>query len=155
MRPRIRPLRDEDLPGMARIEKECFPGPEGLSRRQLAALAKRMDVAALVAECNGVLGGFALVHIRDRQARLLTIDVDGKSRRKGIGAALLDAAEELAVKSECETISLEVRVTNLGAISLYRNAGYSEMRTVKAYYPGDDGRSTDALEMEKLISRPQ
>jgi ribosomal-protein-alanine N-acetyltransferase len=155
MRPRIRPFRDEDLAAMARIERECFSGPEGLSRRQLSALAKRRDVTALVAESDGILGGFALVHIRDSKARLLTIDVSPETRGTGIGSALLESAEALAVRSDCETISLEVRVTNLAAISLYRKAGYSEMRIVKAYYPGERGRPTDALEMEKVISRPQ
>jgi ribosomal-protein-alanine N-acetyltransferase len=155
MRPRIRQFRDEDLVGMAEIEKECFPGPEGLTRRQLSALAKREDVTALVAEYDGIIGGFALVHIRDSRARLLTIDVGQELRGKGIGSVLLDAADKLAVKSDCESISLEARVTNLAAISLYRKAGYSEMRIVAAYYPGTRGRSTDALEMEKMISRPQ
>ena len=140
---------------MARIERECFPGPEGLSRKQLAALAKRMDVAAIVSEFEGAIWGFALVHINDFRARLLTVDVSGESRGKGAGAALLEAAEEIATNSGCWSIALEVRITNLKAISLYHKAGYTDVRVVKAYYPGEDGQPTDALEMEKLLPRPQ
>ncbi|MFH0816377.1 MAG: N-acetyltransferase [Methanobacteriota archaeon] len=155
MRPRIRPFRHEDLDAVARMERECFPGPEGLSRRQLGALVKRGDVAALVAECGCVLGGFALLQFSDSTARLLTIDVAREFRGSGIGSALLEAADEAAAKVGCESISLEVRLTNLGAISLYRKAGYTETMVVEGYYPGTGGRPSDALEMQKRLSRPQ
>ena len=49
--------------------------------------------------------------------------VSPKHRRRGIGVALLDAAEQLARWHRCCRLTLEVRTDNTAARALYRNFG--------------------------------
>jgi ribosomal-protein-alanine acetyltransferase len=155
MKRRVRPARREDLPRLHEIERGCFPGPEQLTRGQLASLAFRVDIAPLVAELDGRIVGFALVHFHGRAARLLTIDVAEEARGKGCGRALLDAADEAAREAGCDAIGLEVRVGNRAAIAMYERAGYARLRTVHDYYPDESGEPEDAYEMEKRLTVPQ
>jgi [ribosomal protein S18]-alanine N-acetyltransferase len=47
-------------------------------------------------------------------------------------------------KGEAETMFLEVRPSNSGAIALYQKLGFNEIGTRKGYYPAENGRE-DAI----------
>lgn len=49
-----------------------------------------------------------------------------EGRRQGVGAALLNKAEEQAQDHSCPGLALIVAASNENAISVYRQAGYSE-----------------------------
>ena len=54
----------------------------------------------------------------------LAVVPDG--RGQGLGAALLNEAERQARANSCPGLALIVAATNLGAISVYKRAGYIE-----------------------------
>ncbi|WP_370738035.1 GNAT family N-acetyltransferase [Ruegeria meonggei] len=74
-----------------------------------------------------------------------------EGRRQGVGAALLNKAEEQAREGSCPGLALIVAATNENAISLYRRAGYTE----RARRPFDLSRfgeePTEALLMVKKL----
>ncbi|MGX7025246.1 GNAT family N-acetyltransferase [Vagococcus hydrophili] len=51
-------------------------------------------------------------------------------RKNGIGVSLLNQVEEIAKKSDVETITLEVITENMGALKLYEKNGYEAKRKV-------------------------
>lgn len=57
------------------------------------------------------------------------VAVNPVARRRGIGARLLSAIEDLAEQRKAETLYLHVDVTNQGAISLYKKEGYQQVGT--------------------------
>jgi ribosomal-protein-alanine N-acetyltransferase len=76
-------------------------------------------------------------------AWIATIGVDPHYQRRGIGRAMLRAAEEYL---KTPRVRLTVRMSNQGAITLYEQEGYHTIDIWKGYY--NDGE--DGLVMEKI-----
>ena len=62
-------------------------------------------------------------------------------RRQGIGRFLLEGACDIAEKCGAESVSLEVRPSNVGALALYKSVGFEEVGLRKGFYrnPSEDG----------------
>jgi ribosomal-protein-alanine N-acetyltransferase len=80
------------------------------------------------------------------EAELLTIAVAPSQQRKGLGGLMLRAIIASAEAQELRKIFLEVRVSNAGAIALYRASGFVEIGLRRGYYQNAEGRE-DALLM--------
>ena len=91
------------------------------------------EVRILIAEA-GDAAGYAVVRILDwpghvfaRPRRIALIDqigVGAEHRRRGVGRALMDAAERLAGEEACDQIQLDVRAFNGDALRFYEKLGY-------------------------------
>lgn len=68
----------------------------------------------------------------DAEREILSLVVDPAKRRQGIGRALVDA--ELASSSRGTTWFLEVRESNIAAISLYTSVGFTTSGRRPDYY---------------------
>jgi len=80
---------------------------------------------------------------------VMTLAVAPEHRREGIASILLDAVIERA--GEDANYTLEVRVSNKGAISLYERYGFRGVGTRPRYY-ADNGE--DAIIMWRAIGSP-
>ncbi|MBT1022374.1 GNAT family N-acetyltransferase, partial [Enterococcus faecium] len=69
-------------------------------------------------------------------------------QRKRIGSLLIDEIENFAIMNRCETMSLEVRMSNQDAQRLYRKLGFQATTIKKRYYTET---KEDALDMIKLL----
>ena len=78
--------------------------------------------------------GFADLWIMFERAERFNIAIRKDQQNKGYGFELMQHIEKLAVEEGCETISLEVRVSNKNAISLYEKCGFAIINTKKNYY---------------------
>ena len=79
--------------------------------------------------------------------RVITLDVVEAWRRRGVGTALMDAAEEWARKRGFISLSLETAENNLTAQAFYERRGYVKYDKLDHYYP--DG--TAAFTMIKRL----
>ena len=77
------------------------------------------------------------------EAHILNISVAPNEQGQGIGRRMLEHLIELAT-GKAETIFLEVRPSNVGAIALYEKMGFNEIGVRKGYYPATHGRE-DAI----------
>lgn len=68
---------------------------------------------------------------------------------QGIGRLLLELLEQVARLENVASLSLEVRVSNERAKTLYRKMGFEALRIKKNYYHGD---GEDALDMHKSVA---
>lgn len=95
--------------------------------------------------------GFALFSQVLDEATLLNIATHTAYRRRGLAQSLLrHALDELRRRGVTE-VFLEVRVSNTGAIALYRKLGFADVGRRQNYYPAHDGRE-DALVMRRILA---
>lgn len=149
----IRPARLSDLTALTRIENRSFE-TDRLSRRSFRYLLSRANAATLVDdEPDAGVTGYAMVLFNrgTSLARLYSIAVEPAQRGRGLGSALLRAAEDAARARGAAYMRLEVRVDDPETQSLYRREGYRKFAVQPDYY--DD--EVDAIRMEKsLAPRP-
>jgi len=147
----LRPGELSDLDALVALEKRVFPG-DRVTRRGFRQFLTSPRAALIVAVEDGVLAGYTLVLFRQESAiaRLYSIAVAPESSRRGLGTALLTAAEEAAVARERFILRLEVHEKNEKAIARYRKAGYTLFGRHFNYY-ADQGH---ALRFEKRLNPP-
>jgi len=94
---RIRRAASADVDDLMRIEERVFP-TDRIPRRGFRRFLASPSSALMVATRDGTIAGYALVLFRANSgvARLYSIAVVPNARRRGIGVALLAAAEKVA-----------------------------------------------------------
>ena len=100
-----------------------------------------------VAEYCGLIAGYLCLMSLFEEAQILNIAVDPDQRSRGIARLLVDRAILVAGKEDAKYLSLEVRSSNIAAISLYEHFGFIRTGIRRKYYEGVD----DALLMEKAL----
>lgn len=136
-----------DRETLVRLEAAAFGARSwgGESVRQGVAAAR---VAVLLAGATeGSPVGFAMWRDLGQEAELLTIGVVPAARRKGAGAALLDAVLAEARRAGVERFFLEVDAGADAAVALYRAAGFERTGLRRRYYR--DG--ADAVVMQAAL----
>lgn len=130
----INRMRESDLKDVIRIERESFASPwsfdsfkwginsRGNTHHHLVLRYLRKTIAYIV-----------FSHLYD-EAHILNIAVDKRFRRLGIGGVLLEHALKRAKSLGAKKATLEVRVGNIAAQSLYRKFGFKVIATRKKYY---------------------
>ena len=78
--------------------------------------------------------GFIIVDIFEDRSELIDVAVDVMYRNKKIGDKLVKHAIDLSKKSGCESITLEVKVTNKPALKLYKKNNFEIVSIRKKYY---------------------
>jgi ribosomal protein S18 acetylase RimI-like enzyme len=136
-----------DLGALEALECRAFLH-DRISRRSFARFLNLPSASLIIADCDGVLSGYALVLFRagSRLARIYSIAVDAEHVGQGIGSKLLKAAEVVAFGKDVRGMRLEVSEQNAAARNLYRRSGYVVIGRLPAYYPDDD-----ALRLQKIF----
>ena len=78
------------------------------------------------------------------ESHILNLSVDPDMQRRGVGTRLMKHFVQLARRHNADTVMLEVRPSNAGAVRLYEKLGFNEVGVRRNYYPAPDGRE-DAL----------
>lgn len=129
---KIEPMNETDVAFVAQTEKECFSEPwsEDAVRSELSNDSARFFTAKIL----GFFAGYIGMHIVLDECYIANIAVKSEFRRKGIADRLLSYAQDFAKSEDCAFISLEVRVSNLPAIELYKKHGYITQGERKNFY---------------------
>jgi len=145
---RIRRAVPADLDALVGLEQSAFT-TDRLSRRQFRRHMQSTSAAVLAAVEGGTMLGNAVVFFRSgtRSARLYSIAVARTERGRGLGEALLSAAESAARGRGANRLRLEVRPDNRAAIRLYERRGYRRFGACAGFY--EDG--ADAWRYEKVL----
>ncbi len=140
---RVAPMRRRHLRAVTRIEAQVYPRPWSVGLF-LSELALRDQRTYLVARVGGAVVGYAGTLYVLEDAHVTTVAVDPAWHRLGIGTRLLAGVMRTAVGRGSTAVTLEVRVSNVGAQALYRAFGFAPAGVRKGYY-ADTGE--DALVM--------
>jgi ribosomal-protein-alanine N-acetyltransferase len=136
------PARDPEPPGPS----ASSPSENGLLGRLARLFGARPEepaTPAMEAELRSIVG-YAGLWLMTDEAHITTIAVDPDYQGNGIGELLLLGLIERSVKIGAHWLTLEVRVTNRVAQSLYEKYTFKEMGLRRRYY-SDNGE--DALVM--------
>jgi ribosomal-protein-alanine N-acetyltransferase len=130
-----------DLDTVMDIESHAydFPWTQGIFRDCL-----RVGYCCWCYENDGLIQGYGVMSVAAGESHILNITVRPESRRQGIGGKLMKHFLQLARRHDADTVMLEVRPSNVSAISLYEKMGFNEIGVRRKYYPADEGRE-DAL----------
>jgi ribosomal-protein-alanine N-acetyltransferase len=101
------------------------PGVRGLVRRFLGGLPKQPDERVL-----GMVGLWCVMG----EGHVVTIAVRPEYRRQGIGEVLLVAVLEAALEAGQDEVTLEYRISNQAARSLYDKYGFNQVGVRARYY---------------------
>jgi ribosomal-protein-alanine N-acetyltransferase len=128
---KIRRLTYADLPQVIAIERRAFPTPWSLAMFVLE-LSKPSGIC-LAAIRDERVAGYLVCSRYDRVWHVMNVAVDDRQLRQGIAGALLTKRLEIGVRPG-EQYTLEVRESNLGAITLYERFGFKSAGLRPGYY---------------------
>ncbi|MGB9841661.1 MAG: GNAT family N-acetyltransferase [Candidatus Bathyarchaeales archaeon] len=140
---KLRKFKPDDLQSVMQINRLCLP--ENYTDYFFIDLYQRFPETFIVAEENGKIIGYIMCRIEVglsnlglggliRKGHVVSIAVLPEGRRKGVAQALMTAAMEGMRYYKAKQCYLEVRVTNVAGISLYKKLGFEISRTIEGYY---------------------
>ena len=139
----IREMTRDDLPAVNEAEADLFASSPWPEEEFIYEMESNPFSRLVVYEENGTVLGYADVWITYEQAQLANIAVLRNAWGRGIGSRLMEYCIDYAVKSGCENLSLEVRVSNQRAIALYEKYGFIKAAVRRNYY--EDGEDADLM----------
>jgi ribosomal-protein-alanine N-acetyltransferase len=143
----IKPMNEENYAAAAKIEAECFSDRPWTAQQFHEELS--LDFSrTFIAFDDGGAAGFLNMWLTPPMAIVNNVAVLENHRRKGIASQLLTRA--LTECGECSSLTLEVRVSNSAAISLYESFGFSQVGRRRNFY---ENPREDAFIMTKFMKK--
>jgi len=142
----VRRLAYGDLPAVIALERQSFPAPWSLAMFVLE-LSKPTSIC-LGAVYQGELVAYLICSRYHTVWHVMNIAVDRRRRRGGVATALMERLFELT-SDGADRYTLEVRVSNEEAISMYESFGFRSAGLRRRYYHDNN---EDALIMWRTSS---
>ena len=167
----IQPMQVQDIPEVMEIERVCFTLPWSVRayryeveenplsayfvaravRAQKPTLWDRLLGALPAAEHHQPLAGYGGFWMMVDEAHISTIAVAPAYRRRGLGEMLLLCLVDEAQKKNAAMVTLEVRVSNIVAQTLYEKYGF-ETQGKRVRYYSDNGEDAYIMTTPPLAS---
>ena len=129
----VRRATIEDAKEIFAIEMECFSVPWSLDSIETELLNEDKKLYYVIEEANGVVGYAGAWLVYD-EGQITNIAIIPSARGKGYGSELTKQLIDECFKRGMHEIFLEVRISNLPALAMYRNLGFSVKGIRKDYY---------------------
>ncbi|MDI6708207.1 MAG: GNAT family N-acetyltransferase [Candidatus Thermoplasmatota archaeon] len=142
----IRKFKRGDIFTVMRLVNEIFQ--EDYDPQILFGFYNEWQDGFIVAEENNEILGLVVGSLPEpTRARILILAVEEPYRNKGIGSQLLQVFLNECIIRGVKLVTLEVRVSNLGAIEFYKKRKFFIVQIIPHYYKdGEDG-----YVMQKLL----
>ena len=128
----IIPMTAAHIAAVAELERACFADPWSE-----AGLTEELDnppaVFRVAVEDGTVLGYVGMHHVLD-EGFITNVAVSPAARRRGVARALLADLTAYGTAHSLYRITLEVRVSNTPAITLYEGMGYTRDGVRPGFY---------------------
>lgn len=141
---KILPMEKDDIDGILAIEEASYGEHHWSKDSFYAELANKLARYFCAFDESGKLLGYAGSWFVIDEGHITTIAVSPEYRGRKIGEALLTAIFDACYKEKIKYLTLEVRVSNKPAISLYEKYCFKSLGTRKGYYQNNN---EDALIM--------
>ena len=128
----VRLMKEEDIDKLVVIEEECFSLP--WSKNAFEESFSKDYAYFFVAEIDKEIAGYIGLYKIGSEGDITNIAVSSTYRRKGIGYKLIEAVLDFAKHHKMNTITLEVRESNIPAIGLYERCGFTNIGIRKNFY---------------------
>ncbi len=121
---------DRDIADIAYIEQQCFSTP--WSDAQIRS-SEDSTIFFLAKVQNQTVGYGGMYTVLD-EGYVTNIGVLPDFRHQGIGRKIVEALIDFSIQRELSFLSLEVRISNEAAISLYHSLGFEVVGVRKNFY---------------------
>ena len=130
--PQIVCYRSEHFAGVDALWKDAFPddNPWNVAAAAIPEKIRFQPDLMLVALEEGVIVGSVMAGYDGHRGWISRIAVLGSHQKKGIGEALISAAEERLAALGCIKVNLQVVETNSVVVGFYQRAGYQVEKRV-------------------------
>ncbi len=128
----LRPANERDLGWIESLERECFSLP--WTREQLEHQINGSGSLLLVACCGGEPAGYMGLDFVLDEGYVTNVCTAPAFRRRGVASALIDGVTARGRELGLSFITLEARVSNAAARSLYAGKGFIEAGIRPGYY---------------------
>ena len=128
----IRKMDRADIPQLAELEKLCFSDPWSESAFEYE-LRNPLSLWLVAADGDAVAGYVGSQTVMG-EADMMNIAVAPAYRRQKIAENLVSQLVESLNEKEAKSLTLEVRVSNVPAISLYDKLGFVQVGRRPGYY---------------------
>jgi ribosomal-protein-alanine N-acetyltransferase len=142
-------MTPEDIERVWQIERSLFSMPWSKSSFLYEASDNRNSFAIVGMDDHGLVG-YAIGWFVSDELHIGNVAVTEERQGEGLGKELLECMLAEAVQRGILIATLEVRVSNVKAIGLYRRYGFKGIAIRRRYYP-DNGE--DALVMLAEIGK--
>lgn len=146
----VRRATIEDAKEIFAIEMDCFSVPWSLDSIEAELINQEKKLYYVIEDTEGVVGYAGAWLVYD-EGQITNIAIRPSARRQGFGATLTHALIEECFKRGMHEIFLEVRISNLSALSLYRQLGFTVKGMRKNYYsePKEDAYIMSLIKEER------
>jgi ribosomal-protein-alanine N-acetyltransferase len=132
---------------------ELAPVLSGPPRRSFLDVLRGKPAFYSAAEPPELVVGFVGLWFTSGEGHIVSIAVREAHRRQGLGELLLLGAVELTARRQQQVVTLEVRVSNDIAQSLYSKYGFTQVGIRRGYY--SDNREDAYIMSTGTISSPE
>ena len=129
----IRLMEEKDLDEIMELEHACFTLP-WTKEAFYNELHNNQYARYVVLEENGKIIGYCGTWLVIDEAHITNIAILPECRGRGFGEKLLSSMMDYCREQNAERMTLEVRVSNIPAQSLYKKLGFQEGAIRKNYY---------------------
>lgn len=146
----VRRATIEDAKEIFAIEMDCFSVPWSLDSIEAELINQEKKLYYVIEDTEGVVGYAGAWLVYD-EGQITNIAIRPSARRQGFGATLTRALIDECFKRGMHEIFLEVRISNLSALSLYRQLGFTVKGMRKNYYsePKEDAYIMSLIKEER------
>ena len=148
----VRPMEERDLPAVLEVENLCFKKPWE-KKDFLYEMHENPYSNPWVLELGNTdesivsVVGFCVYWQTFDSATICQIAVHPTLQRKQLGSVMMDEIITDCFAKRVQTLTLEVRKSNIKAINFYKKHGFEEIVIKPHYY--DDGE--DAIYMSRKV----
>lgn len=143
MKPVIRPMRVEDIDAVVRLDRMIL----GQSLGEAAFLEELKDNPLnryfVIEDTSGSILGHIGLWLDPPLAQVLNFYIVPDRQKQGLGTTLFTFALAECKRLGVDTLTLEVRPTNVVAIRFYERFGFFKAAIRKQYY--SDGQDADLM----------
>ena len=129
----LRPMEPGDVDAVLAVESLAFAGGWPATAFQSELSQNRM-ARYLVLHEGSEVAGFGGLWLMLDEAHVVTVAVRPERRRRGLGSLIVHGLVRLAEDHRMEVATLECRVSNLAARTLYARYGFYEVGLRRKYY---------------------
>jgi ribosomal-protein-alanine N-acetyltransferase len=135
----IRRMKEEDLPAVLSIEGLCFSNPwsDSTFRGEIQNTSVSFPLVVVRRPGDEVVAYIIFWQIRD-DVQVNNVAVHPDFRGLGLGETMMRYAIARVRDAGATFMTLEVRQSNMPAMTLYRKLGFEVMGTRKNYYSRPD-----------------
>lgn len=140
-------MTTEHIKDVHKIEEDCFSIPWSEKSFYDELTKNKMAIYIVAQENDEIVGYGGMWHVIN-EGHITNVAVKKEHRNKGIGTKIINSLIDIAKEKEMIGITLEVRVSNDKAKSLYKKSGFIIEGIRKEYY---DDNKEDAIVMWKHL----